>query len=215
MFMSESRDPFPKKAKTAGRMLPMVEGKIINPETGKIVPWGEPGEVCARGYLVMSGYWGDEKKTKETIDEKGWIKTGDLGQFDEDGFLRIIGRSKDLIIRGGENIYPKELEEYFMKHPNISDVQVVGVNDEFMGEELCAWVKLKDPEQTSPLDLHTYCQGKIAHYKIPRYVRFVTEFPLTVTGKPKKNEMRHISNELLKQPHHDILELKPKKAKNN
>lgn len=122
VYMAEAKDPFPKRAKTVGRITPMVESKIINPETGNIVPWGEPGEICVRGYLVMKGYWNDPEKTKETIDEKGWLKTGDLGQLDEDGFLHVIGRSKDMVIRGGENIYPREIEEYLIKNPSISDV---------------------------------------------------------------------------------------------
>ena len=175
------------------------------------MPWGESGEVSARGYMVMSGYWNEPEKTKETIDEKGWIKTGDLGQLDEDGYLKIIGRLKDMVIRGGENIYPMEIEEYFMKHPNISDVQVIGVQDSYMGEELCAWVKLKNKGGTRVEELHSYCKGHIAHYKIPKYVRLVESFPLTVTGKVKKNEMRHITNELLKQADHDIVEMKPSK----
>ncbi|CDW82735.1 amp-binding domain protein [Stylonychia lemnae] len=208
---SEANDKHEKKSKTVGRATPHVEVKIVNPETGKIVPMGDAGEVCARGYLVMNGYWNDEKKTKDTIDERGWIKTGDLGQFDEDGFLKIIGRSKDMIIRGGENIYPKELEEYFMKHPNVYDIQVIGVNDEFMGEEVCAWIKFKQEDKTTVQDLLDYCQGQISHYKIPRYVRFVKEFPLTVTGKVKKNDMRHLTNELLRQPQNDIQEMKAKK----
>ena len=199
-----------KKATTVGRAGPHVEIKIAHPETHQILPWGEPGEVCARGYAVMKGYWGDEKKTKESIID-GWMHTGDLGQIDDQGFIKIIGRSKDLIIRGGENIYPREIEEFLMKHPNVVDAQVIGVNDDFFGEEVCAWIKLKEAGKTKHQDFFTYCHGQIAHYKVPRYVRFVTEFPLTVTGKVKKNEMRHIANELMTKKDttiNDIVEIK-------
>lgn len=145
-----------KKATTVGRTGPHVEIKIAHPETHQILPWGEPGEVCARGYAVMKGYWGDEKKTKESIID-GWMHTGDLGQIDDDGFIKIIGRSKDLIIRGGENIYPREIEEFLMKHPNVADAQVIGVNDEFFGEEVCAWIKLKEAGKTKHQDFFAYC----------------------------------------------------------
>ena len=156
----------------------------------------------------MKGYWGDEQKTKESIID-GWMHTGDLGLFDNDGYLKIIGRAKDMIIRGGENIYPREIEEYLTKHPNVADAQVIGINDEFFGEEVCAWIKLKQPGMTKAEDFFTYCHGKIAHYKVPRYVRLVNEFPLTVTGKVRKNEMRHITNELMKKPSEcDIVEIK-------
>ena len=176
-----------------------------------MLPWGEPGEICSRGYLVMKGYWGDEKKTQESI-KGGWMHTGDLGMFDEDGYIKIIGRDKDMIIRGGENIYPREIEEYLNSHPNVADTQVIGVNDDFFGEEVCAWVKLREAGKTKAEDFLTFCQGKIAHYKVPRYIRLVTEFPLTVTGKVRKNEMRHISNELLKKSTCDIVEIKKGKG---
>jgi fatty-acyl-CoA synthase len=153
IFMCHAHDGLSKKSETVGRLLPMTEAKIVNPESGETVNWGEAGEIYARGYLVMKGYWEDDKKTKETVDESGWIKTGDLGQFDKDGFLKIIGRSKDMIIRGGENISPKEIEEYLMTHPNVCDVQVIGVNDELMGEEVCAWIKLKDEDKTTSEDI--------------------------------------------------------------
>jgi fatty-acyl-CoA synthase len=205
--------PF-KKATTVGRAGPFCEIKIAHPETHQTVPWGETGEICARGYAVMKGYWGDEKKTQEAIID-GWMHTGDLGMFDEEGYLKIIGRAKDMIIRGGENIYPRELEEFLMKHPNVADAHVIGVNDEFFGEEVCAWIKLKNPGESKHEDFLAYCQGQIAHYKIPRYIRFVTEFPMTVTGKIKKNDMRHISNELMgkKSQGHDIVEIRKPKHK--
>jgi fatty-acyl-CoA synthase len=174
------------------------------------VPWGDQGEIWVRGYLVMKCYWDDVAKTKETIDEDGWINTGDLGFFDEDGFLKINGRAKDMIIRGGENVYPKEIEEFYMRHTNIEDIQVVGINDHEMGEELCAWIKLKVADQTKAADIVSFGKGKIAHFKIPRYVRFVKEFPMTVTGKVKKNDMRHITNELITKNNSDIIDIKPR-----
>jgi fatty-acyl-CoA synthase len=213
--LSHKDDSSFKKATTVGRAGPHCELKIAHPETHEIMPWGEAGEICARGYTVMKGYWGDEKKTNEAI-INGWMHTGDLGMFDDEGYVKIIGRAKDLIIRGGENVYPREIEEFLMKHPNVSDAHIIGVNDEFFGEEICAWIKLKNAaDGTKHSDFLTYCHGKIAHYKIPRYIRFVTEFPMTVTGKVKKNEMRHISNELMgkKSQGHDIVEIRKPKQK--
>lgn len=169
----DHKDPLSKKALTVGRTYPQTEVKVVNPDTLEVVPWGETGEVVARGYMTMLGYWGDEQKTKESI-VNNWMRTGDLGYFDDDCYLRIIGRAKDMIIRGGENIYPREIEEFFMKHPNVQDAQVIGVYDEFMGEEVCIWIKLKEEGDSKPEDFLTYCQGQIAHYKIPRYLRFVT-----------------------------------------
>lgn len=209
--ISSKTDSSHKKATTVGRAGPQCEIKIAHPETHQILPWGEPGEICARGYAVMKGYWGDEKKTKESIID-GWMHTGDLGLIDEEGYIKIIGRAKDMMIRGGENIYPREIEEYLMKHPNVADAQVIGVNDDFYGEEVCAWIKLKEPGQSTHEEFYSYCHGKIAHYKVPRYVRFVKEFPLTVTGKVRKNEMKHISNELMLKKGeagvNDIVEIK-------
>lgn len=160
----------------------------------------------------MKGYWDDPEKTRESIKD-GWMHTGDLGTLDEEGFVKIIGRAKDLIIRGGENIYPREIEEFLMKHPNVADAHVIGVNDEFFGEEVCAWIKVKEQGRTKPEDFLAYCQGQIAHYKVPRYVRFVVEFPMTVTGKVRKNDMRHLTNELLKKKGGDVVEIKKGKAK--
>ena len=216
--ISNKHDSQFKKATTVGRAGPHCEIKIAHPETGKIMPWGEPGEICARGYAVMKGYWGDDQKTKESIID-GWMHTGDLGLIDNEGYIKIIGRAKDMIIRGGENIYPREIEEFLMKHPNVADAQVVGVHDDFFGEEVCVWIKLKEAGKTKHEDFYTYCQGQIAHYKVPRYVRFVTEFPLTVTGKVRKNEMRHISNELMTKKDNtsinDIVEIKKVNKKSN
>ena len=146
------------KCVSVGRAMPHTEIKIVNPETFETLPWGETGEICARGAAVMRGYWDDDKKTKENI-VNGWMRTGDLGAFDDDGYVMILGRAKDMIIRGGENIYPKEIEEYLMKHPNVADAYVIGVNDDKMGEEVCVWLKVKEPEQTSAKDVHDYCKG--------------------------------------------------------
>jgi fatty-acyl-CoA synthase len=206
----DKNDTFHKKAVTVGKTMPQTEIKIVNPETFEILPWGETGEICARGFPVMNGYWQDDAKTKEAI-INGWMRTGDIGHFDDDGYVKIVGRAKDMIIRGGENIYPKELEEFYMKHPNVADVQVVGVHDDFMGEEVCAWIKLKEAGKNKAEEFHEYCSGQIAHYKIPRYIRIVSDFPLTVTGKVKKNEMRHITNEMIKKKDPSIVWLKKAK----
>jgi fatty-acyl-CoA synthase len=168
-----------------------VEIKIVDPVTGDTVERGEPGELCTRGYSVMLGYWQDEEKTAESVDENGWMHTGDLAVMREDGYCNIVGRIKDMVIRGGENIYPREIEEFLFTHPDVEDVQVIGVPDEKYGEELCAWVRMREGAQ--PLDaekVRGFATGKLAHYKIPRYVMVVEEFPMTVTGKVRKVEMR-------------------------
>jgi len=185
--------PFDKRVGTVGRVLPHTEIKIINPETGQVVPIGEKGELCTRGYCVMLGYWNDEEKTNLAIDKARWMHTGDLAIMDEDGYLNIVGRIKDMVIRGGENVYPREIEEFLYSHPKISDVQVIGVPDARFGEEIMAWVKLKEGETSNLEEIKDFCQGKIAHFKIPRYVKFTEEFPMTVTGKIRKVEMRAIS----------------------
>jgi fatty-acyl-CoA synthase len=182
-------DELERRVSTVGRALPHVEVKIVD-EAGRIVVPGETGEFCTRGYLVMRGYWNDEEKTAEAIDAAGWMHTGDLATMDEDGYFNIVGRIKDLVIRGGENLYPREIEEYLYKHPKIADVQVIGVPDPKYGEELCAWVKLVEGESATDEDIRDFCQGQIAHQKIPRYVKFVEEFPMTVTGKIQKFAMR-------------------------
>jgi fatty-acyl-CoA synthase len=185
--------PLEKRVGTVGRVMPHTEIKIIDPETGLTVPIGEKGELCTRGYCVMLGYWNDREKTTAAIDDARWMHTGDLATMDEEGYINIVGRIKDMVIRGGENVYPKEIEEFLFGHPNISDVQVIGVPDQKYGEEIMAWIKLKEGESATEEDIKAYCKGKIAHYKIPRYIKFTDSFPMTVTGKIRKVEMREIS----------------------
>ncbi|HEX5919798.1 MAG TPA: AMP-binding protein [Nocardioides sp.] len=187
-------DSFERKVGTVGRVCPHLEVKIADPLTGDTVARGEAGELCTRGYSVMLGYWDDPDKTAEAIDDDGWMHTGDLGVMDGDGYVQVTGRIKDMVIRGGENIYPREIEEFLYGHPDVEDVQVVGVPDEKYGEELCAWIKLR--EGAEPLDadgVRSYATGKLAHYKIPRYVMVVDDFPMTVTGKIRKVQMREES----------------------
>ena len=186
---SETDDPIEKQVSTVGRIFPHVEVKIVGND-GRIVAPGETGELLARGYNVMQGYWDDPEKTEESIDEAGWMHTGDLATMDQEGFCNIVGRVKDMVIRGGENIYPREIEEYLYRHPRISDVQVFGVPDVKFVEELCAWIILKPGDQCSEEEIRDFCRGQIAHYKIPRYIRFVEEYPMTITGKVQKFAMR-------------------------
>jgi len=186
-------DDTERRVSTVGRVHPHVEVKIINPDTGLVLPLGEPGEMCTRGYSVMLGYWDEPEKTAEAIDAGRWMHTGDLATMDAAGYLNIVGRIKDMVIRGGENVYPREVEEFLYTHPAIEDVQVIGVPDEKYGEELCAWVKLRPGSGLTAEDVRAFCQGKIAHYKIPRYVRFTESFPMTVTGKVQKYKMREAS----------------------
>jgi len=184
-------DNLERRTETIGRVHPHLEIKIADPATGETVPRGTPGEFCTRGYSVMLGYWNDEEKTREAIDEDGWMHTGDLAVMREDGYCLIVGRIKDMVIRGGENIYPREIEEFLHTHPDVEDVQVVGVPDQKYGEELCAWIRMK--QGRPPLDaeaVRAFATGKLAHYKIPRYVKIVEEFPMTVTGKVRKAQMR-------------------------
>ncbi len=188
-FQTSADDPLGKRVSTVGRIHPHVEVKIIDAE-GRIVPSGEPGELCTRGYSVMRGYWNDDDKTKEAIDGGRWMHTGDLATLDQEGYCNIVGRIKDMVIRGGENIYPREIEEFLYKHPKVQDVQVIGVPDVKYGEELCAWIKLKAGVTCTDEEIRQFCQGQIAHYKIPRYVKFVDGFPMTVTGKIQKYLMR-------------------------
>lgn len=189
-FQSKKDDPLDKRVGTVGQIHPFVEVKIVD-EQGRTVPRGEQGELCTRGYSVMQGYWADEERTAEAIDTAHWMHTGDLATMDGDGYVNITGRLKDMIIRGGENIYPREIEEFLYTHPAIQDVQVFGVPDNRMGEEVCAWILLRDGEQTQEDDIRAFCKGQIAHYKVPRYIRFVSEYPMTVTGKIQKFEMRN------------------------
>ena len=182
-------DPLERRVGTVGRVLPHVEIKIIDAD-GRIVPPGTPGEFCTRGYCVMLGYWGDAERTAEAINNAGWMHTGDLATIDEDGYCNIVGRIKDMVIRGGENVYPREIEEFLFRHPKVEAVQVVGLPDLKYGEELCAWVKLKPDVAATAEEIQNFCKGQIAHYKIPRYVKFVDAFPMTVTGKVQKFVMR-------------------------
>jgi fatty-acyl-CoA synthase len=182
-------DPLERRVGTVGRIHPHVEIKIVDGD-GLIVPPGTAGELCTRGYSVMLGYWDDEERTAEAIDRASWMHTGDLATLDEDGYCNIVGRIKDMVIRGGENVYPREVEEFLFRHPKIAAVQVVGVPDQKYGEELCAWVQLKPGASANAEEVQSFCKGQIAHYKIPRYIKFVEVFPMTVTGKVQKFIMR-------------------------
>jgi fatty-acyl-CoA synthase len=187
-------DDVERRVSTVGRVHPHVEVKVIDPATGLTVPRGEPGELCTRGYSVMLGYWDEPQKTAEAIDAARWMHTGDLAVMADDGYVNIVGRIKDMVIRGGENVYPREIEEFLYTHPDVADVQVVGVPDVKYGEELCAWIRMRDGAEPLTVEqVREFCAGKLAHYKIPRYVRVVDEFPMTVTGKIRKVEMRERS----------------------
>jgi fatty-acyl-CoA synthase len=186
-------DDMDRRVSTVGRVHPHVEVKVTDPETGRVLPRNSPGELCTRGYSVMLGYWNEPARTAEAIDSARWMHTGDLAVMDEAGYLNIVGRIKDMVIRGGENIYPREVEEFLYSHPAIEDVQVIGVPDVKYGEELCAWIRLRPGQELDVDQVREYCRGKIAHYKIPRYVRFTPDFPMTVTGKVQKFKMRETS----------------------
>jgi len=189
-----AKDSIEKRVSTVGRTQPHLESKIVDPGSGQIVPRGEIGELCTRGYSVMLKYWNNEKATAEAIDEAGWMHTGDLATMDDEGYIQIVGRIKDMVIRGGENVYPKEIEEFLYTHPAVSEVQVTGVPDKKYGEELIAWVKLHPhADEVTAEDLREFCKGKITHFKIPRYFKFVDAFPMTVTGKIQKFKMREMS----------------------
>ena len=188
-FQSSTDDPLERRVSTVGRIHPHVQVKIIDPE-GRTVPTGEKGELCTRGYNVMMGYWDEEDKTREAIDAAGWMHTGDLATLDEEGYCNIVGRVKDMVIRGGENIYPREVEEFLFGHEKIQDVSVFGVPDDKYGEQLCAWIKLKQGQAADEAEIKAFCKDKIAHHKVPHYVRFVDDFPMTVTGKLQKFIMR-------------------------
>jgi fatty-acyl-CoA synthase len=190
-----SNDDLERRVSTVGRVHPFVEVKVIDPETGLTVARGLPGELCTRGYSVMLGYWGDSERTAEVIDSARWMHTGDLATMDDAGYLNIVGRIKDMVIRGGENVYPREIEEFLYGHPAIADVQVVGVPDQKYGEELCAWIVVREGKTITAADVQEFCAGRLAHFKIPRYVSVVTEFPMTVTGKVQKFKMREASIE--------------------
>ena len=191
-------DDLERRTGSIGRVHPHVEIKVVDPATGEIVERGQPGEFCTRGYSVMLGYWNDEEKTREAVDADGWMHTGDLAVMRDDGYCNIVGRIKDMVIRGGENIYPREIEEFLYTHPDVEDAQVIGVPDAKYGEEVCAWIRMKPGRR--PLDaqaLRDFATGKLAHYKIPRYVHVVDEFPMTITGKVRKVEMREETVKLL------------------
>jgi fatty-acyl-CoA synthase len=188
-FQTVIEAPLERRVSTVGTIHPHVEAKVVDTD-GRIVPAGTPGELCTRGYAVMLGYWEDAERTAQAIDQAGWMHTGDLATIDAEGYCAIVGRIKDMVIRGGENVYPREVEEFLYRHPKIIDVQVFGVPDPKYGEEVCAWVKLREGETMTPEDLQAFCRDQIAHFKIPRHVRFVAEFPMTVTGKMQKYLMR-------------------------
>jgi fatty-acyl-CoA synthase len=189
--------PLEKRVSTVGRVQPHLEIRIADPETGATAQRGQTGEFCTRGYSVMKGYWGDEEKTREAVDAQGWMHTGDLATMDDEGYVNIVGRIKDMVIRGGENIYPREIEEFLYRHPKVQDVQVVGVPDRRYGEELCAWIIAKPGQSPTEDEVREFCRGQIAHYKVPRYIRFVREFPMTITGKIQKFRIRDIMKQEL------------------
>jgi fatty-acyl-CoA synthase len=192
-FQSEVDDPIDVRVSTVGHVHPHLECKIVSPDTGSVVPRGTPGELCTRGYSVMLGYWDNADATASAIDAAGWMHTGDLAVMRDDGYVNITGRITDMIIRGGENIYPREIEEFLYTHPKVSDAQVIGVPDLKYGEAVCAWVRLRPGEDATEDEIREFCRGQIATYKIPRYIRFAAEFPATVTGKIQKYRMREIS----------------------
>ena len=196
-YQSTCETPIEKRVSTIGRVHPHLEAKIINPESGAIVPIGTVGELCVRGYSLMQGYWDDPEKTAQTIDADGWINSGDLAAMDEEGYVSITGRIKDMVSRGGENISPREIEEFLYQHPAIQDAQVIGVSDRKYGEELCVWIVPRAGASISEDDIRAYCDGQIARYKIPRYIRFVDGFPMTLSGKVQKFKMREMMEEEL------------------
>jgi fatty-acyl-CoA synthase len=190
-------DPIELRVSSVGKALPNVEVKIVEPGSNKEVPRGVQGELCTRGYHVMKGYYKNPEATREAIDEDGWLHTGDLAVMDENGYCKITGRLKDMIIRGGENIYPREIEEFLYQHPKILDVQIVGVPDEKYGEEVMAWIILKEGQSATPEEIKAYCEGKISRHKIPRYIEFTKEYPMTASGKIQKFKLREQSMERL------------------
>jgi fatty-acyl-CoA synthase len=197
-MQTRADDDLDRRVSTVGAIHPFLEAKIVDPVDGLTVPRGTAGELCTRGYSVMLGYWNEPEKTREVIDAARWMHTGDLAVMRDDGYVNIVGRIKDMIIRGGENIYPREIEEFLYSHPDVADVQVLGVPDAKYGEEVCAWVRMRpDVEPVTVESLREFSSGKLAHYKIPRYVVVVDEFPMTVTGKVRKVAMREQSVELL------------------
>jgi fatty-acyl-CoA synthase len=196
-FQTLIDDPIELRVSTVGRVHPHAEAKVIDPLTGTVVPVGSTGELCVRGYLVMKEYWNNPSATREAIDSEGWMHTGDLAIMNAEGYLNIVGRTKDMISRGGEKIFPKEVEDFLYTHPSISDVQVIGVPSSKYGEEVMAWVKLKPGTMATADELREYCRGKIAYFKIPAYFKFTDVFPMTITGKVQKFKMREISTKEL------------------
>jgi fatty-acyl-CoA synthase len=188
-FQSDTHDSLERRVTTVGRIHPHVEVKIVDSD-GRTVPVGETGELLTRGYSVMKGYWNDPERTAEAIDAEGWMHTGDLATIDAHGYCNIVGRVKDMLIRGGENVYPREVEEFLFTHPDVQSVQVFGVPDAKYGEEVCAWIVPRPGRRLSEDEIREFCRGQIAHYKIPRHLRVVAELPMTVTGKPQKFIMR-------------------------
>ena len=187
--MTSFDDPIQKRVETVGQAGPHLEVKLLD-ERGRIVPIGEPGDICTRGYAVMQAYWDDPQQTAATVDPEGWLHSGDIGIMDQEGYVQVVGRIKDMIIRGGENIYPREIEEFLYTHPQIQDAQVIGVPDKKYGEEVCAWIKTKEGEELSEDEIRAFCKERIAYFKVPRYIRLVDEYPMTVTGKIQKFKMR-------------------------
>jgi fatty-acyl-CoA synthase len=190
---TRASDDLEHRVATVGQVHPHVEVKIVDPATGLVTDRGQPGELCTRGYPVMLGYWNEPERTSEVIDSARWMHTGDLATMDADGYVAIVGRIKDMVIRGGENVYPREVEEFLYSHPAIEDVQVIGVPDALYGEELCAWVHVREGQAVTENEVREFCRGKLAHFKVPRYVRFTDSFPMTVTGKIQKFKMREQS----------------------
>ena len=189
-------DAVDKRVGTVGKPCPYLETKIVD-DTNLVVPIGEKGEICTRGYAVMLGYWDDEEKTRETIDRGGWLHSGDIGVMDADGYVQVTGRIKDMIIRGGENVYPREVEEFLYSHPGIQEVQVIGVPDEKYGEQICAWIKCREGHVLTEQEVRDFCRDRITHFKVPRHIRFVEDYPMTVTGKIQKFKMRETMIEQL------------------
>jgi fatty-acyl-CoA synthase len=194
-YQSTTDTPLEKRVSTIGRVHPHLESKIIDPLTGNIVPLGVVGELCVRGYSLMQCYWDEPQKTAETIDAEGWIHSGDLATMDPEGYVSITGRIKDMVIRGGENISPREIEEFLYRHPAIQDAQVIGVPDRVYGEELCVWIIARAGASLREEDVRQFCEGNIARYKIPRYIRFVECYPMTLSGKVQKFKMREMMSE--------------------
>jgi fatty-acyl-CoA synthase len=195
--LTSAEDSLDRRVETVGRNLPHQEVKITDLESGASVPLGEIGEICFRGYHVMHGYYGDREATAKAVDENGWLHSGDLGTMDRDGYVRITGRLKEMIIRGGENIYPREIEDFIFTHPKVAEVAVFGVPDDYYGEQVMAWIQLRAGESASEEEIREFCKERITHYKIPRYIWFVDEFPVTVTGKLQKFKMREMAMERL------------------